>query len=105
MDDWRTISAGRLLQHIHQQNTNIPVSTFDPYQMMVKKNKSDYEENIPDVVQYNQEDIKALEEFCAKHNIVGFNFGRMNPRAALNMLKAKMGVVESTPSPKQLLNG
>lgn len=107
MDDWRTISAGRLLQHVHQQNTNIPVSDFDPYQMFLKR-KNGESSPIPEPVQYNVEDVKVLEEFCAKYNIMGFNFGRMNPRVALNMLKAKMGVVETTPkapATKQLLNG
>jgi hypothetical protein len=43
---------------------------------------------------YNEDDVKELQNFCNEHGILGVNFGRMNPRAALNMLKGKMGHVE-----------
>lgn len=62
-----------------------------------------------------EKDIKALEDFCKKHGIVGYNCGRMNPIAALALLKQKLGIVDSSlqertpysnPSNKKiLLNG
>lgn len=76
---------------------------FDPLQLMMKKKHQEESDDIPDVVKHNEDGIKELEEFCKQHNIMGFNCGRMNPKAALEMLKAKVGYVES--KPKQLLKG
>jgi hypothetical protein len=65
---------------------------FDPYSMLVKrKNQSENPQEIP-VMEYSEEDVMELESFCRKHGILGFNFGRMNPKSALRMLKSKMGI-------------
>jgi hypothetical protein len=83
----------------------------DPiFNMLVKKRKQqDNPMEIP-VMEYDSKDIKALEEFCKSHGIFGFNFGRMHPRAALSMLRSKMGLPpihnEVTPQQvKQLIKG
>lgn len=43
-----------------------------------------------------EKDMKALDEFCRKHGIVGYNCGKMNPIAALCMLKQKLGISDSS---------
>jgi len=58
-----------------------------------------------DIPQYDQKDVLALEQFCRENGILGVNFGKMNPRAALNMLKGKMGYKEQSTSKKEVLYG
>jgi hypothetical protein len=58
-----------------------------------------------DVQQYDVKDIQALEEFCQEYGIMGFNFGKMNPKSALRMLKGKMGIREEKPTPTTVLFG
>lgn len=68
---------------------------FDPVELLIKriKQRDDLETGeIPRVEPYKSEDVKALEEFCKEHGIVGFNCGRMSPGAALAMLKGRMGM-------------
>lgn len=110
MDEWNTISAGRLLYHLTQGNMDkVNDSNFDPYQMMIDKQKGNegikaIESN--SVIDHDQDDLKALQEFCRKYNILGFDCGNMNPKAALSFLKRKMGVIEAdTSQNKKLLNG
>jgi hypothetical protein len=43
-----------------------------------------------------EKDIKILDDFCKKHNIVGFNCGKMNPIAALALLKQKLGISDTS---------
>jgi hypothetical protein len=50
------------------------------------------DEEIPEI-QYNEEDVKELEKFCRNHGIAGFNCGNMNPKAALEILKKRVGNV------------
>ena len=79
--------------------------SFDPYQMLMRrKQMQDYSQNMP-VVEYDPNDIQELEDFCAKHNILGFNFGKMGPKAALRMLKGKMGIVSEQKINKTILHG
>lgn len=85
-------------------------SGFDPYQTMLSRKKRQEDpiaDQEPVGKQHNDGDIKALEEFCQKYGILGFNCGNMSPRAALTFLKAKMGVRETeTPSySKKVLYG
>lgn len=70
---------------------------FDPYQAMINKKKLEAGEisELP-VTKWPTQDVKALEDFCSKNGIVGFNSGRMSPIAALAFLKNKMGIVDST---------
>ena len=80
--------------------------TIDPYQLMVqRKQMQDYGQGFQQIQQHNQEDVNELEEFCYKHNIIGFNCGRMSPKAALSMLKRKLGVISEQKSNKVVLLG
>jgi hypothetical protein len=53
--------------------------------------------------EFNVEDKKELDAFCKKHGILGFDCGNMNPKAALKMLKARLGLLEETPVIKSKL--
>lgn len=90
----------------------IPVNRADPIHQALVRRKLCGDDPIKDIeVQtFPEEDIKALEIFCRNHGVFGFNFGRMHPKIALRMLKAKMGIPEHieavSPSPiKQLIHG
>lgn len=75
----------------------ISATQNDPiHQMLVRRKQGGEDTQIPPQQSFPQEDIDALEKFCQKHGILGFNFGRMHPRAALNMLKNKMGMPSHT---------
>lgn len=89
----------------------LSLTKHDPVHAMLVKRKQQRdcgEELLPPTVEYKNEDVKALEEFCNRYGIVAMNFGRMNPQIALKMLKSKMGIQE-TPviksDNKQLLFG
>ena len=59
----------------------------------------------PAISDYDEKDVKELQKFCNEHGILGVNFGRMNPRAALNMLRGKMGYKEQAIPTKGVLYG
>lgn len=60
----------------------------------------------PQIPAYSEEDMKELQDYCAKRGIIGINFNGMNPQAVLKMLKAKMGERnEQTVSKKGMLYG
>ncbi len=80
------------------------VPEFDPYKLLLKqKSLSDDPKRIPKVY-FDECDIKALETFCNQHGIMGMNFGNMDPKAVLRMLKTKMGVLEEVSDKKMLLD-
>lgn len=70
--------------------------TSDPvYQMMLNKKHQLNNSNIdalPPKIEYSNNDIKELEDFCRKNGIIGFNCGNMHPKMALKILKSKMGI-------------
>ena len=71
----------------------IPTSLNDPiFQSLVHRKQQGEDTNLPPIQEFPQQDINELESFCRKYGIIGFNCGRMHPRAALRMLKMKMGV-------------
>lgn len=76
---------------IQNYSTN---SEIDPYQILLKRKKQKDSGELPTVKDIDPDDLHELSQFCQKHGIVGFNCGRMNPRAALQMLKTKMGIKE-----------
>ena len=81
---------------------------FDIYNALVKRKKQGEDTTLPPIQEFPQQDIEELESFCRKYGIIGFNCGRMNPKAALRMLKSRMGVPieEATPAKiKSLLKG
>ncbi len=73
--------------------TTPPPGTFDPYELLVKKkNATDTGEiDQSTVVKWPEEDLKKLQDYCAKIGVVGFNCGRMHPLAAMALLKKQFG--------------
>ena len=88
----------------------LPTSLNDPiFQSLVRRKKQGDDTTLSPIQEFPQSDIDELELFCKSHGILGFNFGRMNPKAALQMLKNKMGVTNHTEATshqiKQILKG
>lgn len=55
---------------------------------------------------YSEEDLKELQDYCSKRGIIGVSFKGMNPKAVLQMLKAKTGDRSGiNESKKELLHG
>jgi len=77
--------------------TVIKDGAFDPHQLMLKKKLTDSGESVDLTPKHSwpDQDIKALEDFCKKYGLIGFNCGRMSPIAALSLLKQKMGVIDA----------
>ena len=78
---------------------------FDPYQMLLRRKQQEEDPQSFPVIQYDERDIRELEEFCKQYNILGFNCGKIGPKAALNMLKNKLGVVSEKIENKKMLLG
>ena len=71
----------------------IPTSLNDPiFQNLVRRKQQGEDTNLPPIQEFPQQDINELESFCRKYGIIGFNCGRMHPKAALRMLKMRMGI-------------
>jgi len=111
MNEWSTVPIGNLQAMMVMRQQSAPVSSinsFDPYQAMLRRKQSNVSDESgyinADVQQYDPKDIQALEEFCQQYGIMGFDFGRMNPKSALQMLKNKMGIVEKINNKKMLLD-
>lgn len=112
MEDWPTVGMDNLqaMMVMRKHNAPVPASNgFDPYQAMLRRKQSNIQDesgyiNTP-IQEYDPKDIQELEEFCTKYGVVGFNFGTMNPKAALRMLKSRMGVKEEKVTPKAMLFG
>jgi hypothetical protein len=110
MNEWPTVPMGNLqaMMVMRQQSAPTPsINGFDPYQAMLRRNQSNVSDESgyinADVQQYDAKDIQALEEFCQQYGIMGFNFGKMNPKSALRMLKGKMGIVDEKIHNKKML--
>jgi hypothetical protein len=86
-------------------NDNIP--DFDPYEMLVKRKQQTFSVIDTPMASYNEDDMIELQTFCHRHGIFGFNCGKMSPKAALQMLKRRMGILDDgvMVSKKQLLKG
>ena len=83
------------LNNVVTQRTTQKQRSFDPHQVMVNKvkmDKGDSDAELPAVVQWPEEDVLALENFCKEHGLSGFSCGRMSPIAALAVLKSKLGI-------------
>lgn len=103
-DTWPTIGPQQLLmRQMQQQGTTIaPPNSFDPYQALLKRKQKGEDTTLAPVQEFDPNDMFELQEFCKQHGIVGFNMGRMNPKAALKILKARIGIKETpTPPPSQ----
>ena len=86
-----------------QINPTVSTNGFDPYQAMLSRKKREEDSQSFPTVEYNQNDIRELEEFCKQYNILGFNCGKMGPKAALNMLKNKLGIITEKIDNKKIL--
>lgn len=105
MEDFRQIDIGSLmmmrqLKSIEQQDS-VENSSFDPCQAMIKKNS--VEQSVDSVPEYDVESLEELENFCAKHGILGVNLRTQDPKSTLRMLKRKMGIIEEKITEKKLL--
>ena len=111
MDEWSNVPMGNLQAMMVMRQQSAPTTSingFDPYQAMLRRKQSNVSDESgyinTDIQQYDVKDVQELEEFCRQHNILGFNFGKMNPKAALSMLKKKVGVVSEHKSNKIMLH-
>ena len=111
MNEWPTVPMDNLQAMMVMRQHSAPATSingFDPYQAMLRRKQSNVSDESgyinAEVQQYDAKDIQALEEFCQQYGIMGFNFGKMNPKSALRMLKNKMGIVEKVSNKKMLLD-
>ena len=110
MNEWPNVPMGNLqaMMVMRQQSAPTPsINGFDPYQAMLRRKQSNVSDESgyinTEVQQYDVKDIQALEEFCQQYGIMGFNFGKMNPKSALRMLKGNMGVRDEPTTPTRTL--
>jgi hypothetical protein len=93
---FNTQNFGSMMQRMSGHG-EIQTSQDDPiFKALVRRKKQGEDTTLPPTQEYSNEDIEALESFCKQHGILGFNFGRMHPKAALSMLKNKMGMPSHT---------
>ena len=101
MDEWSQING--IENYMTQRHQLSPASDFDPYQILLKRKEQNQN---PHVMDYDETDVFELQQFCQKHGIMGFNLGKLHPKAALSMLRKKMGILETAPPPApKLLHG
>ena len=100
-ESWPEMTQRTTQQVIASAAPSVPVGGFDPYKTMLMKKEADDGSKPIDTtntIKWPEGDIRKLEEFCKQYGIVGFSCGRMSPLSALVLLKAKLGVVDNTPS-------
>lgn len=109
-EEYQTLNSGLLpsmVNSVASQPQAAP-NGFDPFKTMMQKKAIENGEVVPPsdlpVQRWPEKDTKALEEFCTKHGIVGFNCGRMSPIAALAFLKNHLGIVDA-PLEERVPNG
>jgi len=92
-----------LQQRVARQSTSTspqtPTAGFDPHKLMVKKRKVETGEELPEIPEdpkWPEEDVKALQDYCAKMGIVGFST-RQHPKLALMQLKQQVGDYSDVP--------
>jgi len=88
--NFNTDNMGGILHHIKRGDPN------DPGVDISKLFKKDGLP-LPPTQQFDEKDIKELEDFCKKMGVLGFGCGTMHPKAALRMLKARMGIQDTPP--------
>ena len=76
-----------------------PVNGFDPIKALTRVGRPQ------DAEPFDGEGLAELESFCQKHGILAANFGNMPPRAALKMLKDRIGQPITEQTKRTLLNG
>lgn len=105
--DMTSILAQRIMAKKSNTESAFPTgNSIDPYQMMLSKKNGDIPQEILDIRQeWPSEDISTLESFCRKNGIIGFNCGKMNPKAALALLKKQVGNFENVPMDDRVIDG
>lgn len=95
-DEYQTMQSPDFNSMINHKSSILKAGGFDPHKLMIQKKESEtvIADNTPKQL-WPDKDINALQEFCAKYGIMGYNCGRMSPIAALAMLKQKLGVFDS----------
>ena len=87
-----------------------PPGTVDPYEVMMARKRAALsgepanQPGPPPVQKWPEEDVKALEDYCAKMGIVGLAT-RMNPKIALMQLKQQMGDYSGVPLEDRIPEG
>lgn len=107
-ESYPSVDVSQLLLNKMQQSVAGVPPEFDPYAALVKRKKQQDSGELPPIKDINPDDLYELQQFCQLHGIVGFNCGKMNPKAALQMLKSRMGIRENpvhTSSRKNILFG
>ena len=59
-------------------------------------------------INYSEDDLKELQEYCSKMGIIGISFNGRNPKMILKMLKEKMGYnssINEVSNKRELLRG
>lgn len=106
-ENWNTMNIPAMMARGH---SNDSVSSADINALLRGRNfgsqKQDatFEMN-PSIPEYNEDDMRELQEYCQKRGIVGVNFAGRNPKAVLQMLKARMGERSESISKKGMLYG
>jgi hypothetical protein len=95
-ETWSTMNMNTLLPRGKSRDE---VSLSDINALL--KNRSYNQE----ISEYNADDMHELQEYCQKHGILGVNFGNRNPKAVLQMLKARMGERNNYVSKKGIIYG
>jgi len=90
--NFNTDNMGGILHHIKRGDPND--AGVDISKLFKKKTG---EEQPSPIQQFDEKDIKELEDFCKKMGVLGFGCGTMHPKAALRMLKARMGIQDTPP--------
>ena len=83
-----------------------PGNETDPYQLMLKRKQQTEtgEVNLPPTVQWPEEDVKTLEDYCKRMGVIGFS-SRLNPKLALAQLKQQCGDYSGVPLENRFPDG
>jgi hypothetical protein len=71
---------------MNKNNDGIPLDTIN------KLLKTEVSQSL-DSIKEDENDIKELELFCKKYNIIGIGLKNQNSKCILQMLKNKMGII------------
>jgi len=83
-------------------NSLPPPGTVDPYQLMLQRKNGEL--SLPEIQQWPEEDVRALDTFCQQHGILGIS-SKMNPKLALMQLKRQVGNYSDVPLEERVPEG
>lgn len=105
--DFSSVLTQRIISRKCGTESNLPPpGTVDPYQLMLKRKHQTPGENLdsPNIVQWPEEDVKKLQDYCQKMGIYGFST-KINPLVALAQLKKQFGDYVDTPLEERVPEG